>query len=88
MLYDDVRKAESPKAALMEFLQIYLRCGGRIWANGTANLWNAKEEKLWPRNAVTSNTIKVETTKIHVCPECVKMGDTWVHFACAWSAAT
>ncbi len=23
--------------------------------------------------------IKVKTTKTHVCEECVKMGDTWVH---------
>jgi uncharacterized UBP type Zn finger protein len=25
------------------------------------------------------NQIKVRSTKIHVCEECVKMGDTWVH---------
>ena len=23
--------------------------------------------------------IKITTTDIHVCEECVKMGDTWVH---------
>ncbi len=25
------------------------------------------------------NQIKFRSTKIHVCEECVKMGDTWVH---------
>ncbi|HTZ74759.1 MAG TPA: UBP-type zinc finger domain-containing protein [Candidatus Aquilonibacter sp.] len=25
------------------------------------------------------NQIKVTTTNTHVCEECVKMGDTWVH---------
>jgi uncharacterized UBP type Zn finger protein len=25
------------------------------------------------------NSIKMTDTKTHVCPECVKLGDTWVH---------
>ena len=25
------------------------------------------------------NSIKFETTNIHVCKECVEMGDHWVH---------
>jgi uncharacterized UBP type Zn finger protein len=25
------------------------------------------------------NQVKVRSTKIHVCAECVKLGDTWVH---------
>jgi uncharacterized UBP type Zn finger protein len=25
------------------------------------------------------NQIKITTTGVHVCEECVKMGDTWVH---------
>jgi len=25
------------------------------------------------------NQIKIRETKTHVCEECVKMGDTWVH---------
>jgi hypothetical protein len=25
------------------------------------------------------NQIKVRSTKIHVCEECVKLGDSWVH---------
>jgi uncharacterized UBP type Zn finger protein len=26
-----------------------------------------------------TNQIKITKTNIHVCAECVKMGDTWVH---------
>jgi len=25
------------------------------------------------------NQIKITTTETHVCEECIKMGDTWVH---------
>ena len=32
--------------------------------------------------------IKIKHTSKHVCEECVKMGDKWVHFACVSPADT
>ena len=36
LMYDDVRKAESPKAALMDVSADHLRSSGRSWATGIA----------------------------------------------------
>ena len=32
-----------------------------------------------PNACKHTDQIKVTTTKTHVCPECVKLGDSWVH---------
>jgi uncharacterized UBP type Zn finger protein len=32
-----------------------------------------------PEQCTHLDQIKVRTTSTHVCEECVKMGDTWVH---------
>ncbi|MFY9741319.1 MAG: UBP-type zinc finger domain-containing protein [Candidatus Sulfotelmatobacter sp.] len=32
-----------------------------------------------PKKCHHLNQIKITSTNTHVCPECVKLGDTWVH---------
>ena len=51
------------------------------WLSGTAKSWNDKspEEEKMAESCSHLDQIKVTHTDIHVCPECVKLGDTWVH---------
>jgi uncharacterized UBP type Zn finger protein len=65
-----------------------------VLGNGIAGRWRGRREQVTGyRLQVTGSTeeesmagecshlnqIKVTTTKTHVCEECVKMGDRWVH---------
>src|SRR5215470_13934689 len=54
--------------------------------NGIATIWNDHEWKRELRGEETMsaqcthlNQIKLTNTDEKVCPECVKLGDTWVH---------
>src|SRR5690348_4938731 len=48
--------------------------------SGTAQNWNeTTKEAHVAQNCSHLNTIKIESTDKHVCEDCVKTGDTWVH---------
>jgi uncharacterized UBP type Zn finger protein len=64
---------------------------GRRWANGTAGRWSVRRSPLPARHKERLkeepmaescshvNQIKFTTTDKHVCEDCIKTGDTWVH---------
>jgi len=75
-MYDDVRAAESPEAELLTFLQSTYETAADL-AHWTANLSKGATDTM--TQCTHLDGIRVTETDVHVCPECVKMGDRWVH---------
>ena len=60
---------------------------GRNWREANSRFLTGEERRFrndngeWKMSKKCKHLdqIKITTTDIHVCPECVKLGDTWVH---------
>jgi uncharacterized UBP type Zn finger protein len=44
-----------------------------------ANVYSQMQEEPMPEECTHLNQIKIRETDKHVCEECAKTGDTWVH---------
>src|SRR5258708_35616973 len=62
---------------------------GPLWASGTVKRWRDAvnrppaqrkgRRRLMPKDCTHIKQIKIATTNVKVCEDCVKTGDTWVH---------